>query len=883
VSAPPAQTPRRPDLVADAALLLVSLAAGLGAARLTRTPGAAAVVGPIVATVATGHVAASTARRLRLGVAGVGLTGLVAVALAVIWGTVPATTWSGLPTAATLHALQARFSAAGSVIRSNPTPLPATTGVVLCLAAGAGMVAVFGRCLWAWRESATPRPRPLLALLPSFGLFCYTALLSSDVDRLTAAMWYLGAALVFVIAADRVRAASSVRVGREAPAAGGGRRRSCRGAWRDLLPTFACAALAVVLPLAASPALGALRLDALPFPAKPGQGGLGFGPGTGGKGASGLGVFGSGSADTGVRTIDLVDDLQGVLSSRTTEVMFSAQTPHPTYWQLAVLTQFDGTQWLPDQYTQAAALNDAVPERRSVPDVPVLPEPASSAHYTATITIAGLQSTLLPVPPTTETVDGAAGATVVGGVGVVRQFEAEPELTYSAVARVPGNPSSSTAKSGGASRGSSAGVAASLLAPYQQLPPEPSDIVQLAHNIVAGASGPAAEAAALARWFDTGRFHYSLSPPPLDGPDPLASFLFTTRTGFCQQFAAAYAVLARIDDLPTRVAVGFTTGTSSGHNRYRVTGADAHVWPEVYLGPQVGWASYEPTPAVTGELNGVGVSTGSRATSPKAGTTGGRSTPTTAPDLRRTPGATTLPSSTTPKATTHGTHGVTPGAGSSASVSWVVTAVVLAVLALAATAWTVRRRRRARAGAHTAWRSPWRRPRWWGVLSTPVAALGRRSRRRRLRARGDPTGAVLTHWNGADRVLARARLGKQPAETIDEHVARLRSLAGSQWLAPHSPATGAAKGAVAADPGAHPPAADDDGDDGAQRRTSARPQTVTGVEAAVTAYAGLAELAIRASYGAHGCTDDDAEAAARLERAVRDGIGAGQRRIPVGV
>ena len=76
----------------------MALTAGLGAARLTRTPGAVAVVGPIIATTVTGHIAASAARRLRLDVALVALTGTLAVALATIWGTVPATTWSGLPT-----------------------------------------------------------------------------------------------------------------------------------------------------------------------------------------------------------------------------------------------------------------------------------------------------------------------------------------------------------------------------------------------------------------------------------------------------------------------------------------------------------------------------------------------------------------------------------------------------------------------------------------------------------------------------------------------------------------------------------------------------------------------------------------------------------------
>jgi transglutaminase-like putative cysteine protease len=858
----------RPRLVADAALLAVSLAAGLGAARLTSAPGAAHVAGPVVATVATGHLAASAAARLRLRVAAVGLAGVVAVALAVIWGTVGATTWSGLPTAATWRALEAHFRAAGSVIRNNPTPLPPTSGVVLCLAAGAGLVAVLGRAVWAWQEPARPRSRPLVAVVPSFGLFCYTALLSSQVDRLTAALWYLASALVFVMVADL---ATTPALGRAPRAVAGhtpGRRprRPPRGgAWRDLVPALVSAGLAIGLVTAASPAAGRLRLHALPFPAKRGQTGLGVAAGESG-GGTGLGVFGAGSNDLGVRTIDLVDDLQGVLSSRTTEIMFTAQTPHPTYWQLAVLTRFDGVQWLPDEYTQAAALNDAVPTPRTVPGVPVLPDPTTAAHYTTTLTIAGLQSTLLPVPPTVDSVNGAAGANVVTGVGVVRQFEAQPGLTYDAVSRVPVSAPTSGASS------SSDGVAPSLLALYLQMPAQPDNVVQLAHSIVAGTKGPAAKAGALARFFNSGRFHYSLSPPPLEGPNPLASFLFSTRTGFCQQFAAAFAVLARIDGLPTRVAVGFTTGTSSGHDRFRVTGADAHVWPEVYLGPQIGWASYEPTPAVTGEPSGLGVSTGTRAPTQKPSSAAGRTTPTSPLDQRR-------PTSTTAASTSTTVHVTTPARAGSAGRPMttapstgvvVVLSLVLAALVVAGVAALVVRARRRRwvRGARVPGRGPptWGAPRWWRVVTAPVTWVSTRRRRRRWRARGDTTGAVLAHWHAADKALERARLGKRPAETIDEHVARLRSLAGARWLAPHLPAPAPAPAGTAV------------GGDGGSGTG-----TVTGVEKAVTAYAGLAELASRASYGGRACTEDDVEDAERLEQTVRAGIGAGQRRVPAGV
>ncbi len=54
-------------------------------------------------------------------------------------------------------------------------------------------------------------------------------------------------------------------------------------------------------------------------------------------------------------------------------------------------------------------------------------------------------------------------------------------------------------------------------------------------------------------------------------------------------------MLARAIGLPTRLAVGFATGTDEGNGNYQVLNADAHTWPEVYFGPEYGWLPFEPT------------------------------------------------------------------------------------------------------------------------------------------------------------------------------------------------------------------------------------------------------------------------------------------------
>ena len=154
--------------------------------------------------------------------------------------------------------------------------------------------------------------------------------------------------------------------------------------------------------------------------------------------------------------------------------MFDARSPLPTYWQVAVLTDFDGTAWLPDPTTEAAAQSFALsPQSKEVAGLPALPEPTATKTFRAQITIGDLESTLLPLPPTTYSVD--TDADLVPGFGAVQPVEAAPGLTYIAVARVPVNPS----KPGGQGDVQVVGPRPSRPPSwrrYLQLPTEPADV-----------------------------------------------------------------------------------------------------------------------------------------------------------------------------------------------------------------------------------------------------------------------------------------------------------------------------------------------------------------------------------------------------------------------
>jgi transglutaminase-like putative cysteine protease len=124
--------------------------------------------------------------------------------------------------------------------------------------------------------------------------------------------------------------------------------------------------------------------------------------------------------------------------------------------------------------------------------------------------------------------------------------------------------------------------------------PDASRLTTIAHQRTARAATQLQEALELQDWFLAGGFKYSLTPN-LPASHWLLAFLTTDRRGYCQQFAWAFAVLARLLGIPSRVAVGYTGGTPGPSGSWRVTTANAHAWPELYFAGQ-GWLRFEPTP-----------------------------------------------------------------------------------------------------------------------------------------------------------------------------------------------------------------------------------------------------------------------------------------------
>ena len=122
----------------------------------------------------------------------------------------------------------------------------------------------------------------------------------------------------------------------------------------------------------------------------------------------------------------------------------------------------------------------------------------------------------------------------------------------------------------------------------------------LAVELTEGLESPYEKAKALSQFLRGGTFEYSTVGPeiPRDG-DLVDTFLFGegARSGFCQYYASAMAVMARSLGIPARVAVGFSPGEPLDDGLTLVREANSHAWTEIYF-PGYGWEIFEATKGV---------------------------------------------------------------------------------------------------------------------------------------------------------------------------------------------------------------------------------------------------------------------------------------------
>ena len=132
---------------------------------------------------------------------------------------------------------------------------------------------------------------------------------------------------------------------------------------------------------------------------------------------------------------------------------------------------------------------------------------------------------------------------------------------------------------------------------YTELPDNlPTMVEDLAEEVAGEESSPFRQARALQAWFRQ-EFSYNLDQVESVGNDDLVAFLSEDgREGYCEQFAAAMAVMARSLGIPARVVVGFLAPEKVSDATWVFSAHDLHAWPELFF-PGSGWVRFEPTPA----------------------------------------------------------------------------------------------------------------------------------------------------------------------------------------------------------------------------------------------------------------------------------------------
>jgi transglutaminase-like putative cysteine protease len=131
---------------------------------------------------------------------------------------------------------------------------------------------------------------------------------------------------------------------------------------------------------------------------------------------------------------------------------------------------------------------------------------------------------------------------------------------------------------------------------YTTLPNPPSWVYDEAQRVIAGWQTPATQLLAIEAYLQ--EFGYSVSAPPGHSYGAVRRVLLgqaEQEAGNAEQFASAFAMLARASGFPARVAVGYRLSPEQRTpDGYRVDSSDAHAWPEVHLAG-LGWVAFEPT------------------------------------------------------------------------------------------------------------------------------------------------------------------------------------------------------------------------------------------------------------------------------------------------
>src|SRR5271157_1654814 len=257
-------------------------------------------------------------------------------------------------------------------------------------------------------------------------------------------------------------------------------------------------------------------------------------------------------------------------------------------WRGLALTSFDGRRWFNDN-TDRIPLPPVAPERFVVPREEGWPV-SRGRLLNYRVVLSPVSTDVLFAAAEARQLRGRLRLIAMDETGSLHnQQHGGESVSYDVVSEI-GTP---TPEELGAA---SSDIPAEIRQVYLSLPPMDRRVTELARRITAGAGDNYRRAVAVQSYLQD-NFGYTLDPSGIDPHDPIPSFLFTVRKGYCEYFASAMTVMLRALGVPARPVNGFQTGA---YNRvggdFVVRARDAHTWVEVYF-QGYGWVPFDPTPA----------------------------------------------------------------------------------------------------------------------------------------------------------------------------------------------------------------------------------------------------------------------------------------------
>ena len=246
------------------------------------------------------------------------------------------------------------------------------------------------------------------------------------------------------------------------------------------------------------------------------------------------------------------------------------KAPAQLYWRGMTLDYFDGTSWLDtikkrDRVSKyenifvilPASLDNAIVQK-------IFIEPLDSDVIFGLGSIAGIEIDLRTM--------------FTDGSGAVFATEKSPKrLAYTAYS-VLEEP-----------------FASDNISDYLQFPSDFKKIGEFTDEITKNSKTGIEKASKIENYLKT-NYKYSLkTSPPAAGINPIENFLFNSKTGYCEHYATAMALMLRHAGIPSRIVTGFAGGEKNKYGGYIIVRqSDAHSWVEAVIDGK--WKRFDPTP-----------------------------------------------------------------------------------------------------------------------------------------------------------------------------------------------------------------------------------------------------------------------------------------------